>query len=53
MTNNKTTTKKIYESLNGSGHKTWTVATEDEQGRWLHTERFDTLAEAEHWIKWA
>ena len=47
----------IKEGLNGSGRPIWLVFTEwtsEVTGR-KHTEglRFETLAEAKHWIKWS
>lgn len=45
-------THYITEGVNGSGKTVYMVIT-DIDGRWVHTERFSTLAEAQSWLKWA
>jgi len=42
---------ELFEGLNGSGHKVWLVFTM-RGNACKHIERFDTEAEARHWMKW-
>ena len=45
--------RHIEDGINGRGDKVWFVVTEIGNGRQHCTAAFDTLAEAENWIKWA
>ena len=48
------THKEINEGVSGSGKTIFLVNTvNDVTGQWLHTERFQTLAEAKSWVKFA
>ena len=58
MTTTKTTKpanhKEIKEGVSGSGKTIFLVNTVcDVTGQWIHTERFQTLAEAKSWVKYA
>jgi len=44
--------KEIGEGLNGSGHTVWMVYSM-RGNLCIHIEYFDTLAEANSWIRWA
>ena len=52
QTGSETMAREILEGLNGSGAKTWNVFTL-KGSKMVGIETFDTLAEAEHWVKWA
>ena len=45
--------KELHEGIAGNGSKIWLVVTVDDSGAWVWIDRFDTLAEAQNWIKWA
>ena len=48
------THRELVEGWNGSGNTVYMVCTvSNETGNWLWIERFDTKAEALHWMKWA
>ena len=51
-TQTKTANKEILEGVNGKGHTIYCVFVKQPNGReFIH--RFETKAEAEHWVKWA
>lgn len=51
-----TTKRELTEGINGRGAKVWVLATiltsGSRKGR-VFIERFETEAEARHWMKWA
>jgi len=48
------THKELHEGVKGNGNTDYLVVTiRNSNGSWLHTEHFNSKAEAETWIKYA
>ncbi len=46
-------TREVCNGIDGSGNPVYTVFTTNAAGTCIHMEKFDNLAEAEAWIRWA